>query len=223
MSLFLGTCQCGGPYNVSFPYNRIVNGFEVPPHSLPFQVLLKIIRTTGQFFCGGSLIAPRFVLTAAHCAENLLSITVVVGEHILSVVGDGEQIKSVSDITIHPLWNLTAITNDYAILTLSTPVVLSADNPFVGLVCLPPDVTETFAGASLTSSGWGYTTGGDSSTASNVLKAAFLRGMSNQDCSIAQNTALATFPPSRLCANGFETNSSICSGDSGGIHLKCEC
>jgi hypothetical protein len=28
------------------------------------------------------------------------------------------------------------------------------------------------------------------------------------------------FPPSQLCANGFETNSSVCSGDSGGKPSK---
>jgi len=51
LSLFTVTpsCQCGGPYAQPFPDNRIVNGFEVPPHSIPFEVLTisgNICKTT---------------------------------------------------------------------------------------------------------------------------------------------------------------------------------
>jgi secreted trypsin-like serine protease len=124
-------------------------------------------------------------LTAAHCADSSpTSILVSVGDHNLTAP-DGETFFQVTNITIHPLWNTNAITYDYAILTLNTPVVISPNTPFVGLVCLPPDVTQTFAGASLTSSGWGYTVGGVSASASSVLKAAYLRGMSDMDCSAA--------------------------------------
>ena len=170
---------------MSFPYNRIVNGFEAPPHSRPFQVYLSITRTSGSSFCGGSLISPRHVLTAAHCADSSpTSILVSVGDHNLTAP-DGETLFQVSNIVVHPLWNRNSLTYDYAILTLNTPVVISPNTPFVGLVCLPPDVTQTFAGASLTSSGWGYTVGGVSASASSVLKAAYLRGMSDMDCSAA--------------------------------------
>ena len=221
MSLFLGNCQCGGPFNVSFPYSRIINGFEVPPHSLPFQVFLSaFISETQTGDCGGSLISPRFVLTAAHCVEDIriFKVAVVIGIHNVSSIAT-EQIKYVSNIAIHPLRNKATKEYDYAILTLSTPVVLSA---FVGLICLPPDVTNTFAGASLASSGWGLIAGGGSIT-SKVLKAAYLTGMSNLDCSLALNIAPAKFAPSEMCVNGYATNSSVCSGDSGGNLKTCDC
>ena len=211
-NFILGNCQCGGPYGQT---GRIINGFEVAPHSLPYQVYVLTTRSTGNYFCGGSLISPNFVLTAAHCAETALSIRITVGEHNLVVV-DGEQYISVSNITVHPLWNTNTLAYDYAILKLSTPVFFSAINPFVGYVCLPPDVTQTFAAEQLTTSGWGRTIGDTPSSVSNVLKAAILRGMSNQECSTARGQALANFPPDLLCAKGFETNSSTCFGDSGG-------
>ena len=129
---------------------------------------------------------------------------------------DGEQVIPVSNIIVHPLWNPSATVYDYAILQLSTPVVFSAVSPFVGYVCLPPDVTQTFAAELLTASGWGLTNGDVPSSISRVLRATALRGMSNQECSIARNVGLGSFPPSLFCANGYETNSSTCFGDSGG-------
>lgn len=42
----------------------LVGGVEVTPHSLPYQVAILI---NNAYFCGGVLISPKYVLTAAHC------------------------------------------------------------------------------------------------------------------------------------------------------------
>jgi hypothetical protein len=59
--------------------------------------------------------------------------------------GDGEISFGVSSILVHPLYNASnTFANDFAILTLSSAVPTT--NPNVGIVCLPPDVSQTFAG-----------------------------------------------------------------------------
>ena len=53
-------CKCG-KLTAS---KRIIEGEEVRPHSIPFQVALYLMLDDGKFlFCGGSLISPRFVVT----------------------------------------------------------------------------------------------------------------------------------------------------------------
>jgi secreted trypsin-like serine protease len=184
----------------------------VPPHSLPFQVGLTLAGGTVPF-CGGSLISNNYILTAAHCTigRAASSIQVIVGDQSFSVTGDGEQFFNVQNILVHPLYNLTNMfAYDYSILRLSTPVTIPSAT--TGVVCLPPDVSQTFAGTTLIVSGWGLTSGGGFQ--SPALKSTILTGISNDDC--ITYFGVGNIGPWHICAIGNTTGSSACNGDSGG-------
>jgi secreted trypsin-like serine protease len=56
--------QCG---TRSFTGTRIAGGTEAVPGEFPWTVALF---KHGQHFCGGSLISPTHILTAAHCVAT---------------------------------------------------------------------------------------------------------------------------------------------------------
>ncbi|KAF5269628.1 hypothetical protein FQR65_LT05967 [Abscondita terminalis] len=49
---------------------RIISGQPASAGQFPWQALNQFQTSAGSFICGGALIHPRWVLTAAHCAAG---------------------------------------------------------------------------------------------------------------------------------------------------------
>ncbi|XP_025781195.1 chymotrypsin-like elastase family member 3B [Puma concolor] len=146
---------CGRPSYQ--PSSRVVNGEDAAPYSWPWQVSLQYEKS-GAFHhtCGGSLIAPDWVMTAGHCISSSLTYQVVLGEYNRAEEEGSEQVIPINagDLFVHPLWNPNCVAcgNDIALIKLSRSAQLGGA---VQLACLPPAGDILPNGAPCYISGWG--------------------------------------------------------------------
>lgn len=190
---------------------RIVGGVKVMSLAdAPWQVaLIRGVVSPGRSqFCGGTLIAPDVVLTAAHCVDNNIvrkrasKVDVVAGT--LTYNSGGERLK-VSAIFVHPEWSSASMDNDFAILklasrsTLGVPAALEASP-----APIPSDGFVT---------GWGaLSEGGFGST---DLMGVVVPLVPTDECN-KPDSYNGDVTPRMLCAGKREGGLDSCQGDSGG-------
>ncbi|KAG7228884.1 hypothetical protein INR49_008662, partial [Caranx melampygus] len=144
---------CGTP--AVKPNTRVVNGVDALPHSWPWQISLQVKHGSRYHHtCGGTLIAPRWVLTAGHCIWPGDVYRVVLGEHDMSLQEGTEQIRDVLRIIVHPKWDIDHVAdgNDLALLKLDKSPIM---NDSVSVACLPEPGEILSHGTPCYISGWG--------------------------------------------------------------------
>jgi len=199
--------------------HETVGGTKTKPGAWPWQVSLKH-RYWGHL-CGGSVIGPRWILTAAHCfdAYGHENFTVVVGEHHLKTTDGSEQEISIERLFRHPKYNTSSIRNyDMAILKLDRTLQY---NDHVSPVCLPE--TDFASGTKCFVTGWG-TIGNSSKRRHKVLKQAKLPLVSRITCKRRYKDwhSLGYKVTKRMrCAGYPKGGVDACHSDSGGP-LACE-
>ncbi|KAL9985658.1 hypothetical protein ACROYT_G008084 [Oculina patagonica] len=197
--------------------SRIVGGEEAVENSWPWQAML--MSSSNRQFCGGSLIDPSWVLTAAHCVNGASpsQVRVRMGAHyrVSGSLGT-EQDFDVATIHIHERYNPKNYRHDVALLKLARPALIGQG---VDLVCMPDAKFPLPFGDHSKKcfiTGWGTLSSGGSQP--NELMQATVPLVSKTNCSIAYRGKIHD---SMLCAGLDQGGVDACQGDSGGP-LVCE-
>uniref|UniRef100_A0A8C3FC09 Peptidase S1 domain-containing protein n=1 Tax=Chrysemys picta bellii TaxID=8478 RepID=A0A8C3FC09_CHRPI len=187
----------------------IIGGKKVKPHSRPYMAYLSIRREGRNVHCGGFLVAKNFVLTAAHCNGD--KITVYLGAHNIKQQEQSQQKISVCRRIPHPQYNRKTHNNDIMLLQLGRKAKL---NKQVRLIRLPPAHRRVRPGTVCSVAGWGRTSALRKRRPS-VLREVDLKVMDDETC--------LNYPGGiyhRLGCGGHNISSSVAcfvsQGDSGG-------
>ncbi|GGR18402.1 S1 family peptidase [Streptomyces griseomycini] len=183
----------------------VVGGTTTTTSAYPF--MMQITDASQDQFCGGTLVSPTKVVTAAHCmvGETTSSVRVVGGRTYLS--GTNGTVARVSGIWIHPDYRRVTRGDDVAVLTLSTPMPYTP----VGYVS-SSDTSVYAAGTTARVLGWGTTSSGGSS--SDQLRTATVPTVSDASC---RGSYGSRFVQSDMVCAGYSAGGvDTCQGDSGG-------
>ncbi|XP_044905258.1 serine protease 44 isoform X3 [Felis catus] len=199
---------------------RIVGGIPAPERKWPWQVSLQI---KDKHTCGGSLIASRWVLTAAHCILGHVEYTVKMGDvHVNHTSRMAIQVP-VRDIVIHKYYNpVGSIENDIALILLEFPVNFSSH---IQPVCLPEKMFMVEAGMECWVTGWGKRKETDKpEDAPEQLQEAKLNVVRYEECNRALKEQMESgsdlVKKGAVC--GYSSRGKdTCQGDSGGP-MACE-
>ncbi|XP_055644449.1 serine protease snake-like isoform X2 [Toxorhynchites rutilus septentrionalis] len=198
--------------NCSTSVDLIVNGEAAKRGEFPHQALLGLIKESSpeeiDFFCGGSLISERHVLTAAHCEDPTV---VRLGEHDLRE--DESQVDfEVDEMVRHPNYTLRLSYHDIALVRLNTAVMFSS---FMRPACLWTSVPLNQS--TVIATGFGLTE--FAGNGSSILMKVTLDVMNKTSCEekfAGTKLFKQGIRDEQLCVGSQQEAKDTCNGDSGG-------
>jgi trypsin len=188
-----------GMYSGINPF--IVGGTDAAKGEFPFIVSMQ--DSSGNHFCGGSLIKPHWVLTAAHCVTEGAPAKIVIGLLDRTQPDNRTETFSIKQTIVHPKNDSSKMDFDFALIQLSddstyAPVALNAD--------------EIRGATDFVTAGWGTEKEGDFGLPRILQKVTVPY--------VADDVCAAAYPgqttPSMICAGLKEGGKDSCQGDSGG-------
>ena len=179
--------------------SRIINGTVVAPESDKWKFVVSY-QYEGEHNCGASLIAPTWVLSAAHCWMDPLTEqdTIAVGSYALAK----QHHHAIKRVIVHPDY---ASDHDIALFELVEPVTTVPPILLDHNLALEPKTPSWVAG-------WGVTTSGSQVAASNLMEV-LVPLVDSALCNLSYGD---TITENMLCAGYMEGGKDSCQGDSGG-------
>jgi len=207
--------------------DKIIGGVAVKPHTIPWQAGLFV----GLNICGGTILCPKFVMTAGHCVvdSNPRSGHVLVGTHNWRKAEKSKTKHNIKAFHLHPQFKPYNIKmanddNDFAIVELIEPIIFRKEAK--ALYLPSPTDTEFGADTKFMVTGWGRTESYYSHKLADVLQSITVPWISDADCKGAykdkkldKDGGLHQFviTDSQICAGYLGVGKvDACSGDSGG-------
>ncbi|KAF7237120.1 Complement factor D [Varanus komodoensis] len=189
------------------PRGRILGGQEAPPHERPYMVSLQV---NGTHVCGGFLITDEWVLSAAHCMEDMDGgeFQVLVGAHSLSAPEPNKRLVGVRRLIPHPGSSRETNFDDLLLVQLEERVPLG---PHVRLLGYQTENRDVPAGTRCEVVGWGITS--NTGKRPDKLHSVELGIMDRTQCNhrIYHDGSITA---NMMCAESKKKDA--CKGDSGG-------
>ncbi|MBX3009976.1 MAG: serine protease [Caldilineaceae bacterium] len=191
----------------------VVGGTAATPGEYPWQAMLM---HKGSFYCGGSLIEMRWVLTAAHCLVGyaMKDLQVVLGAHDRTATNEASRQRfSPIRIIVHPSYSPATLANDIGLIQLDKGATVTRSVDFIRLdtptaVNVPASFNLRFQ---VVTTGWGRLNA--SGPTAIILQKVTLPIVPNDVC---KQTYGAYITDNVICAGLKEGGKGSCNGDSGG-------
>ncbi|KAK6169154.1 hypothetical protein SNE40_020259 [Patella caerulea] len=201
--------QCGiRPPNMSGSY-RIVGGQEAKKLSWPWMV--AVMTRWKEQYCGATLIAPQWVLTAAHCVRKKgrkRKVILKIGELDLGEYEETELTVHPAKDFPHPDFDYATITNDIALIKLKRAV----ESDKIKFACLPDKRDKVRRKTLCYTIGWGKTKN-TLIYGSEKLQEARVPIVNRRRCQSVFNYDITD---TQVCAGYKRGGVDSCAGDSGG-------
>eukprot|EP00343_Euplotes_focardii_P008288 CAMPEP_0205821472 /NCGR_PEP_ID=MMETSP0206-20130828/7887_1 /ASSEMBLY_ACC=CAM_ASM_000279 /TAXON_ID=36767 /ORGANISM="Euplotes focardii, Strain TN1" /LENGTH=287 /DNA_ID=CAMNT_0053116979 /DNA_START=27 /DNA_END=890 /DNA_ORIENTATION=- len=203
------TAFIGATFEGNYSNLGIVGGDVVSPRDKYPWMAGTRRSAAGASGCGGILISPTFVLTAAHCGRRQW---VAVNTFYRSGTDDGTQVMVANEI-VHPEYHRSSGRNDFKLLELEAavdvePIVLDTSTG-----------DDSCVGTTATAIGWGAIREGGPT--SPELREVDVDVVSNRACNEALQHPRRPIDGSMVCAGGV-VGEDACQGDSGGPLINKE-
>lgn len=206
------SCDCGWSNK-----GRVVDGKETGANEYPSMVALQT-ATTKQQFCGGTILTPWHIITAAHCTDGKSpsDIIATIGAHNLKKLESSSSQLKLSAIIEHEKYDRSTVNNDIALLVVEKPIKFSK---LIGPACLPKGKID-LVGQNVKALGWGHkeANGGGSDVLLEVDLAVVPLATCRKLWSAAgQPDASLPLQSINICTD--HPTKDTCQGDSGGPQL----